>query len=159
MNLSSPSNLFSRGCDDTIQTVTPPAWSCCSCTCVPLWCGCTINIPPGWQSLVIRSDPCDGGLAMENDLSASPKGISTFHHGNEQSPSTRWETLDATAEGGEGGAWGGWSLSAWNYFSFKKPFSDRVIFLHFHCPAFRKSHLADEKTHSIKYVSGLAMNS
>lgn len=40
-----------------------------------------INIPPGWQSLVISSDPCDGGLPMEKDPFASPKGTFTFHHG------------------------------------------------------------------------------
>lgn len=76
---------------------------------VPFQCACTMNAPRGWQSLVICSDPCDGGFALENDLFASPKGICRLHHGNEQRPSTRRETLDATEEE---------SLRAWNRFSF-----------------------------------------
>lgn len=44
------------------------------------WWGWIINNLPGWQSLVIPSDPGDGGLPMERGPSVSPKGTLTFHH-------------------------------------------------------------------------------
>lgn len=81
-----------------IRRVIPIASSFFYSTCSLLfWLGCIINIPTGWQNLVAGSDPRDGRLPMESDLSTSPKGISTFHHGNVPNKvllQVGWETLN-----------------------------------------------------------------